>query len=183
VLAAAPEAAVLLDEAYFDFCGQTVIDQVGKVPNLFVARTFSKAYGLAGVRLGVLAGDRAQLSVLRRACAPFNVSLFALECLAEALADQAFVNAYVQQVKATREWLRGQLESLGFKCWRSQTNFLLSDFGGKKEELLDGLRRQGISLRDRPDLRGCVRVSIGTQEEMERVVAALKQVLQKQVLR
>ena len=180
VLAAAPDAAVLLDEAYFDFCGQSMIDQVGKIPNLFVARTFSKAYGLAGVRLGVLAGDATQLSALRRACAPFNVNLFALECLAEALADQAFVDAYVQQVKATREWLRGQLVSLGFKCWPSQTNFLLCDFAAQKEDLLEELRARGISLRDRPDLKGCVRISIGTQAEMERVLAALKQVLQKQ---
>jgi histidinol-phosphate aminotransferase len=188
VLAAAPDAAVLLDEAYFDFCGQTMMDQVGKIPNLFVARTFSKAYGLAGVRLGVLAGDAAQISVLRRACAPFNVNLFALECLAEALADQAFIQAYVQQVKATREWLHGQLESLGLKCWPSQTNFLLCDFGAKKGDVLGGLRSKGISLRDRPDLKGCVRISIGTQEEMERVLAALKQVMQpglatKQVMR
>lgn len=183
VLAAAPDAAVLLDEAYFDFCGQTLMDQVGKVPNLFVTRTFSKAYGLAGVRLGVLAGDATHISVLRRACAPFNVNLFALECLAEALADQTFINAYVQQVKATREWLRAQLGSLGVKCWPSHTNFLLCDFGAKKEEVLAGVRRCGISLRDRPDLKGCIRVSIGTQEEMERVMAALKQVLQKQVVR
>jgi histidinol-phosphate aminotransferase len=74
------------------------------------------------------------------------------------------------------------------KCWPSQTNFLLCDFGAKKEELLGGLRRQGISLRDRPDLKGCVRISIGTQEEMKRVLAALKQVMQsglatKQVVR
>jgi histidinol-phosphate aminotransferase len=178
VLAAAPDAAVLLDEAYFDFCGQTMMDQVGQIPNLFVARTFSKAYGLAGVRLGVLAGDAAQIGVLRRACAPFNVNLFALECLAEALADQAFIDAYVQQVKATREWLRGRLQSLGLKCWPSEANFLLCEFGAKKEELLAGLRRQGISLRDRPDLKGCVRISIGMQDEMERVLAALKHVLQ-----
>jgi histidinol-phosphate aminotransferase len=151
---------------------------VGRAPNLFVARTFSKAYGLAGVRLGVLAGDTTQISVLRRACAPFNVNLFALECLSEALADQAFVNAYVQQVKATRDWLRGQLEAADLKCWPSQTNFLLCDFGAKKKEVLDGLSRLGISLRDRPDLKGCVRISIGTQEEMERVLAALKQVFQ-----
>ena len=60
VLEAAPHAAVLLDEAYFDFSGQTMLDQTGKIPNLFVARTFSKAYGLAGVRLGALAGDAAE---------------------------------------------------------------------------------------------------------------------------
>src|SRR5262249_28355373 len=178
VLAAAPDAAVLLDEAYFDFCGQTMMDQIGKISNLFVARTFSKAYGLAGLRLGVLAGDAAQIEMLRRVCEPFNVNLFAIECLAEALADQPFINAYVQQVKTTREWLRGELGSLGIKSWPSQANFLLCDFGAKKQEILQGLCSLGISLRDRQDLKGCVRVSIGTQEEMERVLAALKQVLQ-----
>lgn len=177
VLEAAPHAAVLLDEAYFDFCGRTMLDQTGKIPNLFVARTFSKAYGLAGVRLGALAGDAAQISVLRRMCPPFNVNVFALACLEEALADRQFVAAYVQQVKTTREWLKGQLESLGFKCWPSQTNFLLCKFGSGKSALLGALRERGISLRDRPDCDGCVRISIGKQEEMERVLAALKQVL------
>jgi histidinol-phosphate aminotransferase len=100
VLAAAPQAAVLLDEAYFDFCAQTMMDQVGKIPNLFVARTFSKAYGLAGLRLGVLAADAAQMCVLRRMCSPFNVNVFALACLAEALADRQSVADYVQQVDA-----------------------------------------------------------------------------------
>src|SRR6516165_2524684 len=91
IIEAAPEAAVLLDEAYFDFCGQTLIDQIGTIPNLFVARTFSKAYGLAGMRLGVLAGPSEQIRVLRRVCPPFNINVFALECLGEALADREFV--------------------------------------------------------------------------------------------
>jgi histidinol-phosphate aminotransferase len=177
VLAAAPDAAVLLDEAYFDFYGQSLMDQVGKIPNLFVARTFSKAYGLAGLRLGVLAGDAAQISVLRRMCPPFNCNVFALECLEEALADRQFVAAYVDQVKTTREWLRSQLETLGFKCWPSHTNFLLCQFGATKGTILQGLRARGISLRDRPDCEGCVRISIGKQQEMERVLTALKEAL------
>jgi histidinol-phosphate aminotransferase len=177
VLSAAPDAAVLLDEAYFDFCGLTMIDQVGKIPNLFVARTFSKAYGLAGLRLGVLAGDAAQISVLRRACAPFNCNVFALECLEEALADREFVAAYVRQVKTTREWLRQELEALGIKCWPSYTNFLLCRLGDSKRLTLEAMRARGISLRDRPDCEGCVRITIGTQQEMERVLAALKEAL------
>ena len=64
IIQAAPDAAILLDEAYFDFYGQTLIDQIGKLPNLFIARTFSKAYGLAGLRLGVMIGDQEQMSVL-----------------------------------------------------------------------------------------------------------------------
>jgi len=177
IIQAAPDAAVLLDEAYFDFCGETLLDQVGKIPNLFVARTFSKAYGLAGMRLGVLASDQEQIGMLRRTCPPFNVNLFALECLSEALSDTAFVSTYVQQVKTTREWLRGQLELLDCKCWPSHANFLLCDFGSAKAGLLQGLRARGISLRDRPDLKGCIRITIGRQDEMERVLAAIKEIL------
>lgn len=177
ILQAAPDAAVLLDEAYFDFCGETMIDQIGKIPNLFVARTFSKAYGLAGMRLGVIAGPAEQMDVLRRIAPPFNINVFALECLAEALADREFVQAYVNQVRETREWLRGELELLGFKCYRSKTNFLLVQFGETKLQVLRGMEAQGIALRDRPDCPGCVRISIGTQQEMERVLAVLKGIM------
>ena len=179
ILEAAPEAAVLLDEAYFDFCGETLLDQAGTIPNLFVARTFSKAYGLAGMRLGVLAGPAEQISVLRRMCPPFNVNVFALECLEEALADRNFVQAYVDQVRSTRDWLRQELELLGFKCWRSHTNFLLAEFGDMKDKILAGMQALGIALRDRPDCPGCVRISVGTQAEMDRVLAVLEQILSK----
>ena len=177
IIEAAPDAAILLDEAYYDFYGHTLIDQIGKLPNLFVARTFSKAYGLAGMRLGALAGDKEQISVLRRMSAPFNVNVFAIECLAEALADREFVRAYVAQVRDTREWLQRELEHLNLKCWPSETNFVLCRVGEEKKTILDALRARGISLRDRPDCPGCVRISIGTQVEMERVVAELKAAL------
>jgi histidinol-phosphate aminotransferase len=177
IIQAAPDAAILLDEAYFDFYGQTLLDQIGKLPNLFVARTFSKAYGLAGMRLGVIAGDQEQMSVLRRMASPFNVNAFAIECLAEALADRQFVADYVAQVVASREWLRNELEQLKFKCWPSHGNFILCRFGEEKKAILDGLRARGIALRDRPDCEGCVRITIGKQEEMERLVLELKKVL------
>jgi histidinol-phosphate aminotransferase len=177
VLASAPDAAVLLDEAYFEFYGQTMMDQIGAIPNLFIVRTFSKAYGLAGLRLGVLAGAEEHVSVLRRMSSPFNVNAFALACVAEALADREFVAEYIEQVRTTREWLRQQLEALGFKCWPSQANFVLCRFGDSKNAILKSLLARGISLRDRPDCPGCVRISIGTQLEMERVVSELKQVL------
>jgi histidinol-phosphate aminotransferase len=174
---AAPAAAILLDEAYFDFYGQTMMDRIGKLPNLFIARTFSKAYGLAGIRLGVLAGDQEQVSVLRRMATPFNINTCAIECLAEALADREFVAAYVAQVQASREWLQRQLEALQFTCWPSQANFLLCRMGEAKKAILEALRARGIALRDRPDCEGCVRITIGTQQEMERLVMELKQAL------
>jgi histidinol-phosphate aminotransferase len=177
VIESAPNAAILLDEAYYHFYGQTLLDQLDKLPNLFIARTFSKAYGLAGMRLGLIAGPEEQMSVLRRMAPPFNVNVFAIECLAEALADHEFLNNYVAQVSSSREWLRQELEQLGFKCWPSETNFLLSRFGAEKKEILGALRKRGISLRDRADCEGCVRISIGTQQEMERLMTELKQVL------
>jgi histidinol-phosphate aminotransferase len=177
VIEAAPDAAILLDEAYFDFYGQTMMDQIGKIPNLFIARTFSKAYGLAGVRLGVMAGDQEQISILRRMASPFNINAFAMECLAEALADRELVDAYIKQVKVGREWLQRELEQLHFKCWPSQANFVLCRFGEAKKAILEGLRARGIALRDRPDCEGCLRITIGTLGEMERVIAELKHVL------
>ena len=177
VLEAAPDAAVLVDEAYFEFYGQTMMGQIGKIPNLFIARTFSKVYGLAGLRLGVLAGATQQISVLKRMASPFNINAFAIECMAEALADRDSVEAYVQQVGKTREWLRKQLESLGVKCWPSSTNFILANFGALKSTVLTTMRQKGIALRDRPDCEGCIRITIGTQPEMERVVRELQQIL------
>ena len=177
VIEAAPEAAILLDEAYFHFYGQTLMDQIGKIPNLFIARTFSKAYGLAGMRLGMIAGPEEQMSVLRRMASPFNVNAFAIECLAEALADRQFLDDYVAQVKTSREWLRQELERMNFKCWPSQTNFVLCRFGAEKKKILEALRARGVALRDRADCEGCVRISIGKQKEMEQLIAELKQVM------
>src|SRR5947209_687563 len=177
VLEAAPDAAVLVDEAYFEFYGKTVIDQIGKIPNLFIARTFSKVYGLAGLRLGILAGAAEQISVLKRMASPFNINAFAVECMAEALADRESVEAYIQQVAATRESLQKELEALGVKCWPSKANFILANFGPSKSNVLTTMRQKGIALRDRPDCEGCIRLTIGTQQEMERVVRELKQIL------
>lgn len=173
---AAPDAAVLVDEAYFEFCSQTVLDQVGKIKNIFVARTFSKAFGMAGMRLGVLIGATEHISVLRRMCPPFNVNACALEVLREALTDRQFVADYVKQVRETREWTQKQLEELGFKCWPSQGNFVLCRFGENKKMILETMLECGVSLRDRPDLPGCVRISIGTQKEMEHVLYLLKEI-------
>ncbi len=177
VLKAAPDAAVLLDEAYFDFYGETMMGEIGKIPNLFVARTFSKAYGLAGMRLGMLAGPEDHIGVIRRLTSPFNVNVFALECLAEALADQEFIAGYVEQVRSTRVWVQRELEKLGFQYWPSHANFVLVNFGEIRSAILSAMTAQGIALRNRPDIPGCVRITIGTQPEMERVLTVLKQVI------
>ena len=102
----APQAVLLVDEAYFHFHGETVIDLVGAVPNLIVARTFSKAYGLAGLRLGLLAGPVELMRWVRRVLSPYSVNSLALACLPPALEDTAYLDWYVGEVLAARASLK-----------------------------------------------------------------------------
>src|SRR6202012_2503333 len=98
----APQAIVLVDEAYFHFCSETVMDLVGVLPNLVVARTFSKAYGLAGLRIGLLASGVENMRWIRRVLSPYSVNQVALAVLPAALKDTAYLDNYVAEVLAAR---------------------------------------------------------------------------------
>jgi histidinol-phosphate aminotransferase len=175
---AAPDAAVLIDEAYFEFCGETLIPDLVRHPNLFVARTFSKVYGLAGLRLGVLTGAAEQIGYLRRFCVPFNVNAVVLACLEEALADQAFVRDHVAQVKQGRERLARLFGELGLHFWPSQTNFVLVRVGASARIFVESMRRRGILVRDssaNPGCDGCVRITVGTPGQLDGVLLAIRE--------
>jgi histidinol-phosphate aminotransferase len=180
VIEAAPNAAVLIDEAYFEFYGETVLDLLSKYPNLFVARTFSKAYGLAGLRIGALLGDPEQIGYIRRITPPFNVNNVALACLPVAVSDQQFVADYLRQVFDGRSRLQSLCSELGLEFWPSYTNFLLVRVGSKCREFIHAMQQQGIALRDRskdPGCEGCVRITIGTSEQNETLLREMRSVL------
>ncbi len=175
----APQAALLVDEAYFDFHGRTVIPDLGGTPNLFVARTFSKAYGLAGLRTGILAGPAEQMAMVRRVSSPYSVNAVALLALPTALADTEFLNGYALQVKRGRVRLQQEVRALGIYSWPSDANFLLLRIGERHKEFVGAMRERGILVRDRssdPGCDGCVRITIGMSEQMDRLVAALREV-------
>lgn len=177
---AAPDAALLVDEAYFEFHGHTMLGESARLPNLLVARTFSKAYGLAGLRAGVLAGAGEQIAMLRRVSSPYNVNAAALACLPVALADQDYVRAYVADVRTGREQLRTQLAEAGVESWPSAANFVLGRFGECREQFVSAMRRLGVLVRDRHSDRGCadcVRISVGAETDNQLLFAALKQAL------
>jgi histidinol-phosphate aminotransferase len=179
----APDAAVLIDEAYFEFrseefCGETLLSALASHPNLFVARTFSKAYGLAGLRLGVLVGAPEQIGYMRRIGVPFNVNSVALACLEEALADQAFVGEHVAQVKKGREQLAQLFRELGLRFWSSQTNFVLVRVGGSAKMFAEAMQHRGILVRDssaNAGCDGCVRITVGTPKQTDVVLQAIRE--------
>jgi histidinol-phosphate aminotransferase len=180
VCAAAPHAVVMVDEAYFHFFGETVMPDVGKVPNLIVARTFSKAYGLANLRVGMLAGNAELLKYVRKVSSPYNVNGVALDCLPVALTDDAYVQWYAQQVRVGLGRMMDGLHRLGVDFFPSHANFVLMKIGPKHAELVKAMREHGVLLRDRSTDPGCdgfVRITVGVEEHVEQGLAALKQAL------
>src|SRR3984893_10650981 len=183
---AAPQAAVLVDEAYFEFHGETLIGESRQIENLFVARTFSKAYGLAGLRIGILAGEARQMAMVRRVASPYNVNAAALAVLPEALQDQEYVGRYVAQVLSNRERLQEELGNLGLHYWPSHTNFVLVRIGPAHAEFVQSLRNRGILVRDRhtdPGCEGCVRLTVGSDGHTETLITALRDVFERLGLR
>jgi histidinol-phosphate aminotransferase len=187
VARAAPQAAILIDEAYFEFYGETLIGETlisktppGEIqnrPNLFIARTFSKAYGMAGLRIGALIGCAQQMSMVRKAASPYNVNAVALACLPAALEDQEYVNRYVAEVRSGRERLQETLSSFGIRYWPSQGNFVLAEFGAAAQQFVKTMASHEVLVRDRskdPGCAGCVRITVGTAEQMDLLLSILE---------
>jgi len=178
--AAAPWAVVMVDEAYYHFHGESLLGDVTRVPNLLVARTFSKAYGLASLRIGMLAGNADLLKYVRKVSSPYNVNGVALDCLPVALADEAYVAGYAEQVRAGLARTMDGLRALGVGFFPSHANFVLMRIGAKHAQLVKAMRARGVLLRDRsadPGCKGYVRITIGVEEHVTRGLAALKESL------
>lgn len=178
---AAPQAVLMADEAYFHFFGETVLPDVKEVPNLLVARTFSKAYGLANLRIGMLAGDARLIGFLRKVSSPYNVNGVALAVLPEALNDRAYLDWYITEIHTGRERIAAALDRLGVRSWPSAANFVLMDIGPRHKELCALMRFRGVLLRDRssdPGCEGYVRITVGPAEHVTRGLEALETSLQ-----
>jgi histidinol-phosphate aminotransferase len=179
ILRAAPRTLVLVDEAYFDFSGLTVLPWVRRYMNLIVARTFSKSAGLAALRLGCLFARKEILDPMRRAGTPYPVNSAALVAAEAAIRDTRFLRRYTREVLKSRALLEEGLARLGAGIFPSAGNFVLADFGPKARQLVLALERQGILVRERRDFprAGYVRISAGTCADTRRLLAAIKESL------
>jgi histidinol-phosphate aminotransferase len=178
---AAPHAVLMVDEAYFHFHGDTVMADIASTPNLVVARTFSKAYGLANLRIGLVAGSAELLKYVRKVSSPYNVNGVALDCLSVAIEDDAYLCWYAEQILVGRERMMGGLDELGVSYFPSAANFVLMKIGPKHAELATAMHRNGVLVRDRsadPGCDGYVRITIGVGDQVTRGLEALKQSLE-----
>jgi len=243
IASAAPHAVVMVDEAYFHFHGETVIDDLqpeaaqkwvphlreakvgsesskaepgsetiseNRVPqvreanldlnggtadqeleashaaaastpqNLIVARTFSKAYGLANLRAGLLAGPANLMAHIRKASSPYNVNGVALAAVEACIADTDYLDWYVAQIREGRIRIEKALDGMHVPRWPSHANFVLMRIGPKHKQLIAAMRARGVLLRDRsgdPGLAGCVRITVGVEDQIDTAIAALRDAL------
>lgn len=177
ILDRAPHAAVLIDEAYYEFSGVTALGEIDRTPNLFVSRTFSKVFGMAGLRLGCLFSQPANVQYLHKAQSPYSVNSIAVLAAQAAVQDTEYLQRYVAEVLAARNLLCAGLDKLGITYIPSAANFVLGRFGTRALEVRDRLREQAILVRDRTyEAAGCVRITVGTREQTTRLLTALEEI-------
>lgn len=177
ILERAPHAAVLIDEAYYEFYGVTALRLIGQYPNLFVSRTFSKAFGMAALRVGCLFSQEANIAVAHKAQSPYSVNLLAAIAVRAAVEDTSYLNHYVQQALQARDLLYQGFAARRIHAYPSQANFVLFQAGERSLAIRDALRERGVLVRDRSyEIPGCVRVTAGTPGQVERFFGALDEV-------
>ena len=177
IMERAPQAAILIDEAYYEFCGISALPLIGYYPNLFVSRTFSKVYGMAAMRVGCLFSQAANVQYMHKCQSPYSVNMLATLAAEAAIQDTEFVASYVREALAARELLRGGLEKLGIEQAPSSANFILGYFGDRAIEVRDALRDKAILVRDRSyEIPGGVRITAGTREQAQRVLEELERI-------
>ena len=176
---AAGNAIVLIDEAYIEFGGESFIPYVAQYPNVLVGRTFSKAYGLAGMRVGIVIGQPPALQPVRDVTLPFNINVIALTAVQAALEDTDFLPRYAAEVAESRELLYAACRRLGLQYWESAANYVLVRVG-ETTPFIQALSARRIHVRDRskdPATPGCVRITTGVLEHTRAAIAALESVM------
>ena len=174
-------AILFVDEAYADFSGETLIhpDTFERLPNVVVGRTFSKAFGLAGLRVGTLVGHPLTLAPIRRVVPPYSVNAWAAAALPVAIADRDYRDWYLGQAAASRALLAQACARLGLRTWPSVANFVLIRVDDAASMVRE-LAARGVRVRDRsgdPGSGQCIRMTAGIVEDTRLAIAALEEVL------
>jgi histidinol-phosphate aminotransferase len=178
-----PDTVILIDEAYHDYVTdpsyQSAVPLALETPNVFVARTFSKAYGMAGMRVGYAIGREDTLKPLAKLKMPYNVSVLGIAAAIAALSDAKHIDEERERNTKVRAFTVKALDDLGCKASESQGNFLFVDVGRPAKDFRDACAKQGVIVgRDFPPFEKThARISVGTMEEMQKATAVFRSVL------
>jgi histidinol-phosphate aminotransferase len=173
----AGHALVFVDEAYHDFLGENFLAEAADYPNVLIGRTFSKAFGLAGMRVGVMIAQPDILAPIRRAMPLFNLNVVAVAALRAAIGDPSFRAWYLAQAEESKQIVYDACERAGLKYWKSAANFVLIDGGSRARPLIDGMIAKGVFVRDRtkdPATPTCFRLTTGVVEHTRRAAETLE---------
>jgi len=174
------EAIVFVDEAYAEFAGRSFIPELPQFPNVVVGRTFSKAFGLAAIRIGAVIGHPDVLDPIRYVVPVYSVNIAAVAALQAALGDLEYVNDYLRQVKESKALVYAACDRLKLTYWPSDANFVLVRVGARVADVVEAAKTHGVFLRNRssePGCEGCLRMAAGVVEHTKRGLAVLEEAL------
>ena len=183
IIASNPQSIVIVDEAYVDFGGRSALPLLEKYDNLLVVQTFSKSRAMAGLRIGFAIGSEKLIGYLNDVKFSFNsytMNLPSQVMGVEAVRDDAYFKETTGKIVATRERVKGELKKLGFSFPESMTNFIFATHKSvPAQEIYQALRKEDIYVRywSKPRINNYLRITIGTDEEMDRLLTFLKEYL------
>jgi histidinol-phosphate aminotransferase len=172
---------LVVDEAYVEFATETALPLLARSPNVVLLRTFSKAFGLAGMRLGyLLAHPRLSRLFAEKVQYPYPVNTFAVRLARLLLEAYDEVRAVLESVKREREWLRAELNALGVRAFPSQANFVLFEVGDRARAVWQHLAEHGLRVKYVGEVLGygaCLRATVGSRETNQALIARIREVL------
>jgi histidinol-phosphate aminotransferase len=169
---------LVIDEAYIDFADETALSLVHTYDHVVILRTFSKSFALAGMRIGLAFGHPAFIRELLKVKDSYNVNRLSIVAAVAALEDYAWMQQQVDKIRTTRARLSTALRAFGYVVYDSHTNFVLARKPGVSQEpIYQGLKAHGILIRyfSSPELSDCLRITVGTDEEIDQFIFALAQ--------
>ena len=172
---------LVVDEAYVDFAEESAIPLINKFPNVVVLRTFSKSFSLAGMRIGLAFAHCELIDGMAKVKDSYNLNRLSIVAARAALDDIQWMEENVGRIKKTRATLVSSMKTLGFKVYPSQSNFVLAQIPGRNlSDVYEALKKRGILVRyfDTPRLKDCIRITVGTDYEISRLLEELSQILE-----
>jgi histidinol-phosphate aminotransferase len=169
-----PDTMIIVDEAYIEFADEpSCASLVERFPNIVVTRTFSKAFGMAGLRLGYICASLEVINTVNKIRNGKNISMFAQRLGLHALRNYKKIAEWIAEVKVSRDRFGGWCRNYGLTCYPSHGNFVLFKVT-RPNELCSALKAEGIYVRNRSSLLpGCVRVTLGSSRQTEHLIASL----------